>query len=116
MLRAVRAAIEDAVALHAMADDAAVAVAAGRRQCMDRAFERIVGAGAQRAGDGDGLVVIVAADVAGGHVRTPGGLSSLQATVSGARGRSVSRLRLPSPVYRLPCARRRNRSAAASHC
>src|SRR5687768_4813816 len=67
MLGAVRAAVEDTIVFGAVADDAAAAVGAGRGQHVDGAFERIEGAVAERAGDGEGLVVIVAADVASGH-------------------------------------------------
>src|SRR5690606_6225353 len=67
MLGAVGAAEEGAVAFDPVADDPALAVRAGRGDRVDRAFERVEGAGAQRALDGEGLVVVVAADVAGGH-------------------------------------------------
>jgi two-component system nitrogen regulation sensor histidine kinase NtrY len=68
LFRAVRAAVEGPVLLHAVADDPALAVGARRGERVDRAFERVEGAGlAIPGGDGEGLVVVVAADGAHCH-------------------------------------------------
>src|SRR5690606_14878315 len=67
LLGATRAAIKGAIVLGAVADDPALAVRAGRRECMDGAFERVERAAAVVGLHGKGLVVVVAADVAGGH-------------------------------------------------
>src|SRR5690606_25400934 len=64
---AVRAAVHRAVVLGAVADDPALAVGAGGRHGVDRAFERVVGAASVAHHDLEGLVVVVAAVVAGGH-------------------------------------------------
>src|SRR5438105_4687245 len=72
MAGAVRAAVHRAVGFHAVAEDAAAAVAAERRELLDRALEAVervrVAAG---DADGEGLVVTVAADFAGAHRLAP---------------------------------------------
>src|SRR5690606_8151940 len=87
---AMRAAEEAAVALRAMADDAAATVLAGRGHRVDGALERVEGAaGAVGQGDPEGLVVIVAAHVASGHVTAPlaGGRAHCTAGDVNARAR-----------------------------
>src|SRR5688572_6923945 len=64
-----RAAVERAGVLAAVADDAAAAVRAGRRQRMDGALEAVEGVGALAHHHLECLVVVVAAGVAAGHVR-----------------------------------------------
>src|SRR5688572_21642094 len=81
---AVRAAEEGAGVLAAVADDAAAAVRAGRRQRVDGAFEAVEGVGAIAHHHLEGLVVIVAAGVAAGH----GGI--LVMTLAGSLGPGVS--------------------------
>src|SRR5690606_12660925 len=71
LLRAMRAAIERAAALRAMADDHATAVLALRGEGVDRAFEGIESTLAVALGQGEGLVVVVAADIAERHCRSP---------------------------------------------
>src|SRR6478672_10742104 len=73
VLGAARAAVERVVVLGAVADDAAAAMRAHRREALDRTFERIERAAAERSGEREGLVVVVAADVASGHGQSPPG-------------------------------------------
>jgi len=55
--------------LDPVAEDAAPAVSAGRGHGVGRALEAVERAGPLALGDGEGLVVVVAAGVAGGHDR-----------------------------------------------
>src|SRR5690606_2565831 len=71
-LRAVGAAIDRPGVLDAVADHLAAAVLADRRHRMDGAFERVEGhAVALVGGEGERLVVVVAANRADGHRLTP---------------------------------------------
>src|SRR5574338_899686 len=72
LFRAVRAAEEPPVRLHAVADDAAPAVCARRRQHLNRTLERVERMYAVAHRDRERLVVIVATQLAGRH----GALSS----------------------------------------
>src|SRR5262245_44181707 len=65
--RAARAAVERAVDFHAVADDPALAVAAGRRERVDRAFETVEDVRGSGLHDGECLVVIVTANFTPGH-------------------------------------------------
>src|SRR5689334_12994001 len=51
----------------AVADDSAAAVAAAWGEGVDGAFEAVEGVGFSGDGDGEGFVVVVSADFAGGH-------------------------------------------------
>src|SRR5688500_6118575 len=64
---AVHAAVDLAVALHAVADDLAVAVRAARGEGVDGAFEGVEGVPLARHLHLEGLVVVVAADLADRH-------------------------------------------------
>src|SRR5678816_1752137 len=65
--RAVHAAEEGARLLHAMPDHLAAAVRALRGELVDGALEGVEGVGTARAGHCEGLVVIVAANIARRH-------------------------------------------------
>lgn len=72
--RTVSATVELTVRFDAVPDDAAVAVAAGRREHMNRAFKTVEHVRRSVAGSHfEGLVVVVAAEFAGGHVPAPDG-------------------------------------------
>ena len=58
-------------AFDAVRDDAAAAVCARGRELVDRAFERVERPAAVRHGDGERLVVVVAAGIALGHGWNP---------------------------------------------
>jgi pimeloyl-ACP methyl ester carboxylesterase len=73
--RAVHAAVERALRLDAVAEDAAVAMRAMRREHVDRALERVERVRAPAHRDGERLVVLVAAMVAAWHGRPPVGVS-----------------------------------------
>src|SRR5262245_52009163 len=64
---AMGAAVGLALRLDAVADDAAVAMGTARGHGVDGAFEAVESHGAAALGDAQGLVVVVAADVAGRH-------------------------------------------------
>src|SRR5690606_22158040 len=84
-----RAAEEAAVALRAMADDAAATVLAGRGHRVDGALERVVGAaGAVGQGDPAGLLVLVAAHVASGPVTAPRAGGGARWTAGGVKARA----------------------------
>ena len=61
MLGAMDAAIDRVAMLHAMADDAAAAMRADRRERRDGAFERVEDERAPAHGDLEALVIVVAA-------------------------------------------------------
>src|SRR5687768_11635087 len=67
-----RAAEHLAAGFDAVAQDAAAAVRAGRRELLHRAFKAVEGMGGARDGDAHRLVVIVAARFAAWHVDSPG--------------------------------------------
>src|SRR5436853_6367155 len=71
VLRAMSAAKDVAGRLDPMPDDLATAMRARGRHRLDRAFEAVEGHRAATAGDLEGLVVIVAADIALGHCISP---------------------------------------------
>jgi hypothetical protein len=75
-LRAVCTAVERALGLDTMSDDSALAVRAGRRQCVNRALETVEDVRFSGVNHFKGLVVVVSADFAYGHgillVRTAG--------------------------------------------
>ena len=66
-LRAVGTAVERALGLDAMSDDSALAVRAGRRQCVNRALETVEDVGFSGVNHLKRLVVVVSADFALGH-------------------------------------------------
>src|SRR5438034_1990545 len=80
-MRAVLTAEDAAVALDAVADHAAVAVRAARRERLDGAFEAVERMG-RAAGErrGEGLVVIVAADFTSSHVSPQSGSETFFST------------------------------------
>src|SRR5215472_15938783 len=71
LMRAMSAAVEGVAILDAVPDDAAAAVRAPGCERLDRAFEAVEGVRAAILLDSEGLVVIVAAEVASGHVDSP---------------------------------------------
>ena len=66
-LRAVGTAVERAPGLDTMSDDSALAVRAGRRQCMNRALETVEHVRFSGVNHFKGFVVVVSADFALGH-------------------------------------------------
>src|SRR2546423_7784878 len=71
VLGAMGAAKHPAGGLDAVADDLAAAMGAGGRHRLDRAFEAVEGHRAAGIGDLEGLVVIIAADIACRHRGSP---------------------------------------------
>jgi hypothetical protein len=66
--RAVRTAVDLARGLHSVPDDATGTVRALRREPVDSAFEAVEGVAASRDMHLKALVVVVAADIANGHL------------------------------------------------
>src|SRR5690606_28498801 len=115
---AVRTAEEPAAALGTVADDPAAAVLAGRRDRMDRALERVVGAAAAVGqGDLEGLVVLVATDIASGHGAYSGGGNAHHgsaAAVNSGRGRRAGgAMAAAGQSVGWSCRRRRSASSCA---
>src|SRR5690606_15173761 len=108
MRGAMGAAEEAAVAFRAVADDPATTVVAGRRECVDGAFEGVVGAVvAVGQGAPESLVVLVAAHVAAGHWGAPVPVVACHcsaAAVNAGRGlrKALQSRRSPSARGRLP--------------
>lgn len=71
LLRAVGTAVERAPGLDTMSDDSALAVRAGRRQCMNRALETVEHVRFSGVNHFKGFVVVVSADFALGHGHPP---------------------------------------------
>src|SRR6476469_8987715 len=100
MLGAMDAAIDGVAVLHAMADDAAAAMRADRRERGDGAFERVEHERAAAHGDLEALVIVVAALRAFAHGEvvlrlTPETLQSLRhsgASRNPAREAQITRL------------------------
>lgn len=93
MTGAVCAAEDLAVSFNTMPDNSAIAVCAARCECVDRAFERIERAAASALLEGEALVVVVAADITGGHgaPRAVEGTCSVYSAGVGGRECTVSR-------------------------
>jgi hypothetical protein len=94
-----RAAEDVLASLHTVADDAHLAVGAGRSQIMDGAFEAIVGGALSTVYDLEGVFVIVAADFAGSHGASPEARNApcLKRMLVGPRNRICRRVAF-SPV------------------
>src|SRR5690606_31546572 len=106
-LGAVVAAEEAAVGLEPVTDDPAAAMAAHRREYVDRALEAVEGIGALVLRDLEGLVVVVSAVIAASHdvLRACCDRSNPRARAASQAGSGSRRRRSSAPISsRLPSA------------
>jgi hypothetical protein len=65
------AAIDLSALFDAVTDNSAITMSAGRRHCMNSAFEAIEGHGPAILSHSEGLVIVIAAMIAFSHFRIP---------------------------------------------